>query len=104
MLPGPTRPVSADLGGRVTHVRDGDIIEVAGVPARIANLDCAELGTNEGESARQFMADLVRGQEVACELEGRKSYDREVGTCALAASGEDLGGILISEGVCGRWQ
>ncbi|TNC66421.1 thermonuclease family protein [Rubellimicrobium roseum] len=98
----PAPPRSANsLQGRVTHVRDGDTLEVAGVPVRIANLDCAELGTTEGESARLFLQDLVRGQTLACDLEGRRSYDREVGTCALA--GEDLGEILIGEGVCARW-
>jgi endonuclease YncB( thermonuclease family) len=94
---------SADLAGHVTHVRDGDTIEVAGVPVRIANLDCAELDTEEGQSAGLFMRDLVRGQTVTCDLEGRMSHDREVGTCALANTGEDLGEILIGEGVCGRW-
>ncbi len=87
----------------MTHVRDGDTLEVAGVPVRIANLDCAELGTTEGESARLFLSDLVDGQTLACDLEGRKSYNREVGTCAFAKTGEDLGEILIEEGVCGRW-
>lgn len=102
----PDRPgtPSADLRGDVTHVRDGDTIEVAGTPVRIANLDCAEMDTNEGQSARTFMIDLTRGQTVACELEGRKSYDREVGTCAFADTGEDLGEILIGEGICGRWR
>ncbi|MBP1806971.1 thermonuclease family protein [Rubellimicrobium aerolatum] len=98
--PAPSR-LADTLQGRVTHVRDGDTLEVAGVPVRIANLDCAELGTTEGESARLFLADLVDGQTLACDLEGRRSYDREVGTCAIA--GEDLGEILIGEGVCGRW-
>ena len=32
--------------GMVTHVRDGDTIEVRGVPVQIANLDCAERGTS----------------------------------------------------------
>ncbi|WP_377110188.1 thermonuclease family protein [Rubellimicrobium aerolatum] len=98
----PAPPRSANtLQGRVTHVRDGDTLEVAGTPVRIANLDCAELGTTEGESARLFLFDLVDGETLTCDLEGRRSYDREVGTCALA--GEDVGEILIGEGVCGRW-
>jgi endonuclease YncB( thermonuclease family) len=71
---------------------------------RIANLDCAEMDTDEGQRARLSMLDLVRGQTVACNLEGRKSYDREVGTCALAGSGEDLGKILIGEGVREQWR
>ncbi|WP_176559593.1 hypothetical protein [Rubellimicrobium roseum] len=49
------------------------------------------------------MRDLVRSQAVTCNLEGRRSYDREVGTCALTDSGQDVGEILIGEGVCGRW-
>lgn len=106
--PGPSGPAAppfsaSDLEGRVTHVRDGDTLEVAGVPVRIANLDCAELATTEGESARLFLSDLVDDQTLACDLEGRKSYDREVDTCAFAKTDEDLGEILIEEGVCGRW-
>ena len=44
---GPSRwsPSEGRLVGMVTHVRDGDTIEVRGVPVRIANLDCAERGT-----------------------------------------------------------
>lgn len=91
------------LRGSVTHVRDGDTIEVSSVPVRIANLDCAEMSTAKGRNARERMVQIVRGQQVACVLEGRMSYDREVGTCALAFSGEDVGEILIREGVCGRW-
>ena len=33
------------LRGRVSHVRDGDTVVVAGTPVRIANLYCAERGT-----------------------------------------------------------
>ncbi|MFZ3582171.1 thermonuclease family protein [Loktanella sp. DJP18] len=94
---------SSSLRGFVTHVRDGDTIEVANVPVRIANLDCAEMFTAEGRVARERMAQLVRGQQLACDLEGRMSYDREVGTCALISSGEDIGETLIREGICGRW-
>ena len=79
------------LRGAVTLVRDGDIVEVAGTPVRIANLDCAEWGSAEGSAASARMRALVDGQDVVCRPTGRRSYDREVGTCALASSGEDLG-------------
>ena len=92
------------LRGAVTHVRDGDTIEVGDVAVRIANLDCAERGTAEGQAASRRMAELVAGEAVACALEGRRSYDREVGTCALGQTGADLGETLIAEGVCGRWR
>lgn len=90
------------LLGRVTHVRDADTIEVSGVPVRIANLDCAERGTAAGERATERMRQLVTLGPFACQLEGRKSYDREVGLCSLA-DGRDVGEILIQERQCGRW-
>lgn len=80
------------------------MIEVAGVAVRIANLDCAEGDTAVGQAALARMRELVAGREVACQLEGRRSCDREVGTCALASSGEDLGEVLIAEGTCSRWR
>ncbi len=92
------------LEGVVTHVRDGDTVELGDVAVRIANLDCAERDTAEGQAASVRMRELVAGREVTCELEGRRSYDREVGTCALASSGEDLGETLIAEGTCERWR
>jgi endonuclease YncB( thermonuclease family) len=90
------------LTGRVTHVRDADTIEVSGVPVRIANLDCAERGTAAGERAAGRMRQLVTLGPFSCQLAGRKSYDREVGLCALA-DGRDIGEILIQERQCGRW-
>lgn len=106
------RPVSREeglalngkrLAGTVTRVRDGDTVEIAGVPVRIANLDCAEKGTDAGEKATRVMLRLAEAGPLACNLTGRRSYDREVGTCRMA-DGRDIGQLLISEGVCNRWQ
>lgn len=91
-----------DLSGRVTHVRDGDTIEVSGVPVRIANLDCAESGTAAGERATERMRQLANLGPFFCRLDGRKSYDREVGLCHLA-DGRDVGEVLIGERQYGRW-
>lgn len=95
--------VGKQLFGPVTHVRDGDTVEVRGVPVRIANLDCAERGTAAGRRATQAMARLARGGPLTCQLSGRRSYDREVGTCAMA-DGRDIGVVLIAQGVCTRWR
>lgn len=109
---GGLRPVSRDegaalvgkrLSGPVTHVRDGDTVEVRGVPVRIANLDCAELGTPAGQRATEAMVRLVRAGPLTCRLTGRRSYDREVGTCATP-DGRDIGAELIAKGVCRRWR
>lgn len=89
--------------GRVTQVRDGDTIVIAGRPVRIANLDCAEAGTRAGDRATDRMRALARTSPVTCALSGRRSYDRAIGTCHLS-SGIDIGAILIAEGYCGRWR
>ena len=51
-----TQAVSGEtvLTGKVTHVRDGDTIEVNSVPIRLAALDCPESGLacSRGQDAR----------------------------------------------------
>jgi endonuclease YncB( thermonuclease family) len=95
-------PGGYDLVGPVTHVRDGDTIEVNGVPVRIANLDCAELGTPAGESAKALMRSWASRATASCTLEGRQSYDREVGVCSIEGHG-DVGEAMIRAGACRRW-
>lgn len=87
---------------RVTRVRDGDTIVVGLIPVRIANLDCAESGTYQGEVATQLAKKLTSGATMTCDLEGRRSYDREVGVCTLP-DGRDFGKVLIAAGACERW-
>lgn len=93
---------SQEIVGPVTHVRDGDTIEVSGVPIRFGSLDCAETGTADGNRATERMRTLIRGQTLTCYLNGRTSYDRKIGSCRLQ-DGRDLGGIMISEGYCQRF-
>ena len=58
---GPSRwsPSEGRPVGMVTHVRDGDTIEVRGLPVRIANLDCAERGACAGDRATALMRQLA---------------------------------------------
>ena len=104
--PEPTSSVAAP-GARlidlVTRVRDGDTIVVGLIPIRIANLDCAERGSAAGDAATLRITELVSGQRLVCTLEGRRSWDREVGVCELA-DGREIGEVLIAEGVCERWR
>lgn len=97
----PAEQVDADLYGAVSHVRDGDTIEVSGVPVRLQGLTCDERGTELGESAKRAVSALVRGKAVACDLTGEKTYDREVGRCRLP-DGRDIGAVLIEQRQCGR--
>ncbi|MEI4263428.1 thermonuclease family protein [Roseovarius sp. D0-M9] len=99
----PQSAIGHAMSGKVSHVRDGDTIEVAGTPIRIAALDCAEKGTAQGNAATRRMRQLVFGERLTCTLSGRRSYDREVGSCRLQ-DGRDIAAIMITEGACRRWR
>lgn len=88
--------------GPVARVRDGDTIEIAGTAIRFGSLDCAENNTREGQAATARMRELVAGQSLICALNGRTSYDRSIGRCALS-DGRDLAGVMIREGACRRF-
>lgn len=97
-----TKLSGRSIEGRVTHVRDGDTIEVTHVPVRIADLDCAESGSMAGNRATRRMRALVHSQTVSCRLSGKRSYDRHVGTCYLT-DGRNIAHILRAEGICKQW-
>ena len=85
------------LIGTVTHIRDGDTIEVSEIPIRLNGVSALELNEPLGERSKIFMRDLVFGQQVRCELNGEKTYDRFVGTCYLG--GKDIGILVIEVGL-----
>lgn len=90
------------IEGPASHVRDGDTIEVSGVPVRFGSLDCAERNTREGQISTARMRELIAGQVLVCALNGRTSYDRSIGRCTLP-DGSDLAARMIREGLCGRY-
>ncbi len=94
---------SGRVVGRVTWVRDGDTIEIAGRPIRFAKLDCAEMATRDGRRASERMRALVSSQTLSCRLTGRKSYDRWIGSCRLA-DGRDLAAVMVEDGFCSWWR
>jgi len=85
------------LTGTVTHVRDGDTIEVGKIPIRLNGVSAPELKEPLGPQSKKFMSELVNGKSVSCELTGAKTYDRLVGTCYL--DGEDIGISVIKVGL-----
>jgi endonuclease YncB( thermonuclease family) len=48
------------------------------------------------------MRQIASGETASCALEGRRSYDREVGVCSVAGVG-DIGEAMIGASACGRW-
>jgi hypothetical protein len=98
----PSTTSTSTVSGPVTHVRDGDTIEVSGKPIRFAKLDCDETGTIKGDAATRRMRSLVSSKALSCSLTGRRSYDRWIGSCRLS-DGRDVAGVMISTGACKRW-
>jgi len=97
------KPLSSQsiLNGNVTHVRDGDTIEVDGVAVRLSALDCPENGTRQGDKAARI-AKQFKGSLVRCELTGAKTYDRLVGYCTVG--GSDFGWYMIQNSSCKVWE
>jgi micrococcal nuclease len=56
-----------------------------------------ELKEPLGNQSKQFMVELVSGKRIRCELNGKKTYDRFVGTCYLG--GKDIGAAVIEAGL-----
>ena len=92
---------SAILSGTVTHVRDGDTIEVSGIAVRLSALDCPENDTRQGKQATKI-AKQFEGSQAMCELTGAKSYDRLVGYCTVG--GADFGLYMMQNSSCKVWE
>ena len=89
------------LNGTVTHVRDGDTIEVDGIAIRLSALDCPENGTQKGNQATKI-AKQFQGSQAQCELTGAKTYDRLVGYCSV--DGKDFGLFMMQNSSCKVWE
>ena len=89
------------LRGKVTHVRDGDTIEVNGIAIRLSALDCPERGTQKGKNAARIAQQFL-GSQAMCELTGAKTYDRLVGYCEV--NGEDFGAYMMNNSSCKVWE
>lgn len=92
---------STILSGTVTHVRDGDTIEVNGVAVRLSALGCPESNTRQGKQATKI-AKQFEGSQAMCELTGAKSYDRLVGYCTVG--GTDFGLYMMQNSSCEVWE
>ena len=88
-----------EVSGKAS-IRDADTIVVRGVPVRLNGVDAPETNTRAGREATTFMKRLLRGETVACRLNGDRTHDRWVGVCYIQMEGQwaDIGAILIANG------
>lgn len=89
------------------RVIDGDTLDLGARRLRLHGIDAPEIdqtcrradGSDWpcGRAARDRLAALVAGLEVACVARGRDSYGRTIATCD--AGGRDLGESMVGEGL-----
>ena len=89
------------ISGTITHVRDGDTIEIDGIAIRLAALNCPENDTQKGKYATK-VAKQFAGLQALCELTGAKTYDRLVGYCKI--KGTDFGRYMMNNSSCKVWE
>ena len=65
---------------------------------RFDGVAAPELSEPYGEQAKLAMRGLVAGKQVRCDLTGKKTYDRWIGTCYLP-DGENLSAAIIGMGL-----
>jgi endonuclease YncB( thermonuclease family) len=78
-------------------VRDKDTIELGAIAIRLNGLAAPEWDEPGGEEASDAMRDLVRGEEITCELDGDQTYDRCAAICTL--EGADIAAELVELGL-----
>lgn len=81
-------------------VVDGDTLIVAGERVRLRNVDAPELDQPGGRAAADYLAALVKGRVVVCDVAARDRWARAVASCR--AGQVELGEQLIAAGH-GRW-
>lgn len=84
-------------------ITDGDTLRQGGVTYRLWGIDAPESkqecpdGWPAGRMATTRLLELTTGRPVVCEEKDRDRYGRTVAICR--ASGEDLGAIMVREGL-----
>ena len=91
------RAENLTLEGIVSHVRDGDTIELGPIAIRLQGIAAPEREEPGGAIATDAMRDLVLGKDLRCDLTGDRSYDRVIGVCFLD-DGRDIGEVMVFEG------
>jgi micrococcal nuclease len=71
------------LTDTVTHVGDGDTIELGAIVIRFEGIAAPERDEPGGAKAAAVLRDVLLGKEVRCELTGKATYDRCVAICYL---------------------
>ena len=88
------------LPGKVVSVHDGDTITVLQnrqqIKVRLFGIDAPELKQPYGKKSKQFLANLIAGEAVEVEENGKDRYKRTIGTIYL--NGKDINAQMVENG------
>jgi len=84
------------LAGQASVI-DGDTIRIAGQKVRLQGLAAPEMDEPGGRAAKNAMIQIVKGQQVSCQLDGTTTHDRVVGICYVG--GRDVAEELVRRGL-----
>ena len=88
------------LSGKVVSIHDGDTITVLQgkqqVKVRLFGIDAPELKQPYGKKSKQFLANLIAGQIVEVDENGKDRYKRTIGTIYL--DGTDINAQMVANG------
>jgi endonuclease YncB( thermonuclease family) len=90
----------------VTGISDGDTFRAGGDGFRVWGVTAPERGQPGYQEAKDVMAGLVTGQQLACDRAGPLSFFRHVVACEMLTgphAGQDLGCLLIRSGTVLEW-
>ena len=88
------------LSGKVVSIHDGDTITVLQdkqqIKVRLFGIDAPELKQPYGKKSKQFLANLIAGEVVEVEENGKDRYKRTIGTIYL--NGTDINAQMVANG------
>jgi endonuclease YncB( thermonuclease family) len=95
--PTSSKAAETTIAGFVTHVRDGDTLEVGRTVVRLQGVAAPERGEPLAAEATRALRSLVTAREVRCVPDGTRSRGRVVAVCRVA--GLDVGAVLVRRGL-----
>jgi len=88
------------LSGKVVSIHDDDTITVLQekqqIKIRLFGIDAPELKQPYGKKSKQFLANLIAGEVVEVEENGKDKYKRTIGTIYL--NGADINAQMVENG------
>ena len=88
------------FSGKAVSIHDGDTITVLQgkrqIKVRLFGIDTPELKQPYGKKSKQFLANLIAGEAVEVEENGKDRYKRTIGTIYL--NGADINAQMVASG------